>query len=137
MALLKGGNMLLASRIWVALIGLLSLLTVIPHWFRLEGLVAERGIQAIGLIGRANIRADVGGLFLAIGALAIIAAYGRNTTWLAAAMLVSASAFFGRLISLMVDGYGPLVLEPMIIELVAMAAFAAAYRVWKKVPEGL
>ena len=62
--------MALISRILVVLVGLLSLLSVVQHWFRPETLVAERGLQVIGDIGRANMRADVGGIFLGIGLFA-------------------------------------------------------------------
>ena len=50
----------------VGLIGVLSLLSAQQHWFGLETLVVQRGLQAVGDIGRTNIRADIGGLFLAI-----------------------------------------------------------------------
>jgi hypothetical protein len=132
-----GGKMLLASRIWVSLIGLLSILTVIPHWFRVEGLVAERGVHAIELIGRANVRADMGGIFLAIGILALIASYKRSTSWLAATIIVPACALAGRFVSIAIDGYEPRVLQPIIVEAVVIGLFAFAYRIWKKAPEGL
>jgi hypothetical protein len=129
--------MLLASRIWVSLIGILSILSVFPHWFRLDGLVAERGVQAIGLIGRANVRADMGGIFLAIGLLALMASYKRNTSLLAATILVPACALVGRCVSIAIDGYESRVLEPIIVEIVVLMLLGFAYRIWKKAPEGL
>lgn len=129
--------MLLASRIWVSVIGLLSILTVFPHWFRVEGLVAERGVRALGLIGRANVRADMGGIFLAIGILALIASYKRSTAWLLATIIMPASALFGRFVSIGLDGYEPRVLEPIIVETVVIGLFGLAYAIWKKAPEGL
>lgn len=129
--------MLLASRIWVSLIGILSVLTVIPHWFRLESLVAERGVEAIDLIGRANLRADMGGIFLAIGILALMASYKRSTSWLAATIIVPACALAGRFVSIALDGYESRVLEPIIVEIVVLALLGLAYRIWKKAPEGL
>jgi hypothetical protein len=129
--------MLLASRIWVSLIGILSIISVIPHWFRLEALVAERGVQAIDLIGRANVRADMGGIFLAIGMLALIASYKRSTSWLAATIIVPACALLGRFVSITVDGWGTRMMEPIMIELVVLLLLGLAYRIWKKAPEGL
>jgi hypothetical protein len=129
--------MVLASRIWVSLIGLLSILSVMPHWFRVEGLVSERGVQALGLIGRANVRADMGGIFLAIGVLALIASYRRSTTWLLATIIVPACALLGRFLSIVLDGYEQRVLEPIIVEFVVLALLGLAYRIWKKAPEGL
>jgi hypothetical protein len=129
--------MLLASRIWVSLIGLLSILSALPHWFRVEGLAAERGVQALGLIGRANVRADMGGIFLAIGVFALIASYKRSRTWLMATILLPSFALLGRFVSIALDGYEPRVLQPIIVELAVVALLAFAYRIWKKVPEGL
>jgi hypothetical protein len=129
--------MLTASRIWVGLLGILSIWSALPHWFQVEGLAAERGVQAIGLIGRANVRADMGGIFIAIGVLALIASCRRSTVWLLAAIIVPASAFAGRLASLMIDGYSPRIVEPIIVEITVLALFGAALWIWRKAPEGL
>lgn len=129
--------MLLASRIWVSLIGLLSLASAIPHWFKVDGLATERGVQALGLIGRANVRADMGGIFIGIGVFALMAAYRRSTMWLLAATLLPAFALLGRFASIGIDGYEQRVLQPIIVETVVIALLAFAYRIWKKAPEGL
>lgn len=129
--------MILFSRALVATIGLLSLLSVFQHWFAVETLVEARGIQTIGAIGAANIRADIGGLFLAIGVFAFIAAWKRSTTWLLATWLLPALALLGRFISLGIDGFSPRVVEPMAVETVVLTLLGGVYLYWKKVPEGL
>ncbi len=129
--------MVMVSRLLVVLIGLLSLLSVYQHWFAVETLVKERGIQAIGAIGAANIRADVGGLFLAIGLFALIAAWKRSTTWLAITWILPALALLGRVVSLGIDGAGPRVFEPIVVELIVLTLLGAIYLYWKKMPEGL
>ena len=129
--------MILFSRALVALIGLLSLLSVFQHWFAVETLVDARGIQTIGAIGAANIRADIGGLFLAIGVFAFIAAWKRSTTWLLATWLLPALALLGRFVSLGIDGISPRVIEPMVIEAIVLTILGAVYVYWKKLPEGL
>jgi len=48
------------SRLLVAIFGLLSITAVNQHWFDVASLEAARGIKAIGAIGAANIRADIG-----------------------------------------------------------------------------
>jgi hypothetical protein len=128
--------MLLASRAWVTFLGLLSILSVIPHWLGLEALAAERGVEASGIIGRANVRADMGGIFLAIGILALIASYTRSTIWLLATILVPACALLGRFASLLLDGYEPAVLPPIVIEVVVIASLAFAYRLWTRAAAG-
>jgi hypothetical protein len=129
--------MALLSRILVAVIGLLSLLGSLQHWFKVDALVTERGIQAVGDIGRANIRADVGGLFIGIGLFAIIAAAKQNKTWLLAATLLTGSALMGRFVSVAIDGYSPRVGPPMVIEAVVVAIYLVAFQLWGKKPEGL
>lgn len=129
--------MALLSRILVAVIGLLSLFGTLQHWFKVDALVAERGIQAVGDIGRANIRADVGGLFIGIGLFTIIAAAKHDKTWLLAATLLTGSALMGRLVSVAIDGYSPRVGPPMVIEAVVVAIYLVAFRLWGKKPEGL
>lgn len=129
--------MALLSRILVAVIGLFSLLGSLQHWFKVDALVTERGIQAVGDIGRANIRADVGGLFIGIGLFAIIAAAKQDKTWLLAATLLTGSALMGRLVSVAIDGYSPQVGPPMVIEAVVVAIYLVAFWLWGKKPEGL
>jgi hypothetical protein len=129
--------MTMLFRILVAVLGLLSILTALPHWFRVEGLAAARGIQALEAIGRANVRADIGGIFLAIGILALLAAWKQNETWLAATIIVVASALFGRFISFGLDGIGAHVMEPVVVEAVVLAILAGAWFSWKNAPEGL
>jgi hypothetical protein len=129
--------MVIISRIWVAVIGLFSLFAVAQHWFDVDALVAERGIQAVGDIGRANIRADVGGIFIGIGLFAIIAAARQDRTWLLAAILLTSGALLGRFVSVAIDGYSPRVGSPMAVEAIVIAIYLFAYWSWGKKPEGL
>lgn len=129
--------MTLVPRILVGLIGLLSLLSTAQHWFGIESLPSESGLQAIGDIGRANLRADVGGFFLGIGLFAIIAAWQQSRVWLAASTLLVGGALLGRFVSVAIDGYSPRVGSPMLVEAIVIATFAFAYRSWGKKPEGL
>lgn len=129
--------MALVSRILVGLIGLLSLLSTAQHWFGIEALPSERGLQAIGDIGRANLRADVGGVFLGIGLFGIIAAWQQNRLWLTATTLLVGGALLGRFVSVAIDGYSPRVGSPMLVEAIVIAIFAFAFWSWGKKPEGL
>ena len=125
------------SRLLVAIIGLLSITAVNQHWFDVASLEAARGIKAIGAIGAANIRADIGGLFLAIGVFALVASWKRSPTWLLATWLLPALALLGRFISLTIDGIGPKVIEPMVVEAIILVLLGGIYLYWKKAPEGL
>jgi hypothetical protein len=129
--------MVVFSRLLVSLIGLASLLAVWSHWFRIDTLAAERGIQAVGDIGRANVRADVGGLFLCIASFAFVAAWKKSRLWLTATILLVGSALLGRFVSLGIEGYSAPVGSPMLVEAVVIAILALAYWSWGKKPEGL
>lgn len=124
-------------RILVGLIGLLATFTAAQHWFALKTVAAERGIVALEASGRANVRADVGGLFLAIGIFSILAAWKQSRTWAVAALVATGAAFLGRLISFVMDGNAPGVVAPLVIELIFIALFAWAAWSWTKMPEGL
>ena len=129
--------MKILSRALVGLIGLLSLMSASTHWFRLESLVAERGLAAAGDIGRANIRADIGGMFLAIGLFCLFASVRSSKAALLAAIALVGAALLGRFVSVAIDGGSARVYSPMIIEGVVIAILMLALWSWKKVPEGL
>ena len=129
--------MTIISRAIVAVIGIFALLGVVQHWFSLDVVATERGMQAVGDIGRANVRADVGGLFLGISCLTLFAAVRQNKSALLAAALLLAATLFGRFVSVAIDGYSAPVAPPMIIEAVVIAILLYAYRDWGKKPEGL
>ena len=129
--------MIPVSRILVAAIGILALLGVGQHWFDLDGVFAERGMQAVGDIGRANLRADVGGLFLAIACFTLFAAARQNRHALLAAALMLFATLLGRFVSVALDGYSVRVGPPIFIELALIVILFSIYRVWRKKPEGL
>lgn len=129
--------MMIVSRIFVAIIGLLSIIALGQHWFDIASLESARGIKTLGAIGAANIRADIGGLFLAIGVFAMIAAWKRSLTWLLATWLLPALALLGRFVSLAIDGAGPRVIEPMVVEAIILTILGSIYFYWRKAPEGL
>lgn len=129
--------MIILSRILVAIIGLIALLGVGQHWFDLDAVAAERGMQAIGDIGRANIRADLGGLFLGISALTLFAAIRQHQGAILVAALLLVATLFGRFVSIAIDGYSAPVAPPMIVEAILIAILLFVYRAWGKKPEGL
>ncbi len=125
------------SRVLVAIVGLFALLGVGQHWFNLDAVFAQRGMQAVGDVGRANLRADVGGLFLGIGALTLFAAFRINQGAILAAAALLVSTLFGRFVSVAIDGYSSRVGQPILIEALVLAVLLFAYRAWGKKPEGL
>ncbi len=127
----------MALRLLLGIVGLMSVLGTWQHWFRIENLRTERGLEALSIIGRANIRADVGGIFLVIGLFALLAAWQKDARWsLAGAMTVSA-ALLGRFVSLLIDGTNGPVFLPIAIEAIVAVLFVAAWWSWRITPEGL
>lgn len=125
------------ARILVGVVGLLSLQGTWHHWFQTAALVDERGMQALGVIGRANIRADVGGIFLAIGIFALMAAWKRSSAWALGAMIIIASTLTGRFVSGAMDGITSRETMPMAIEAVVLAILGFGWSTFRKKPEGL
>jgi hypothetical protein len=129
--------MIIVSRILVAIIGVIALLGVGQHWFDLDAVATERGMQAVGDIGRANLRADVGGLFLGISGLTLFAAVRQHQGAILAAIVLLGATLIGRFVSIAIDGYSAPVAPPMIVEAVLIAILLFVYRAWGKKPEGL
>lgn len=129
--------MILVTRLLVALIGLFALLGVSQHWFDLEAVHIQRGMLAIGDIGKANLRADVGGLFLGIAILTVFAAARQNRSALLAAAALLSATLLGRFVSVAIDGFGARVGPPMVIEAILIGVLLIVYRAWDKKPEGL
>jgi hypothetical protein len=129
--------MIIITRILVAVIGVIALLGVGQHWFDLDAVAAERGMQAIGDVGRANLRADVGGLFLGISGLALFAAVRQHQGAILAATVLLGATLIGRFVSIAIDGYSAAVAPPMIVEAILIAILLFVYRAWGKKPEGL
>lgn len=125
------------SRILVGLVGLLSLQGAWHHWFQTALLADERGMQPLRAIGRANIRADVGGIFLAIGIFALMAAWKRSSAWTLGAIVIVASTLTGRFVSAALDGLTSREAMPMGIEAGVIAILLFGWAMFKKGPEGL
>ncbi len=119
-------------RLLVGILGALSVATTYPHWFKLNEIVASRGISGIGVMGNANVRADVGGLFLGMGILMLVAAATRSRQWALAALLVICSSFAGRMVSYAIDGGGEGVYPPMAVEVGAILILSGALIFWKR-----
>jgi hypothetical protein len=125
-------------RFLIGLVGIVSAFTALQHWFMLDSVAVTRGFSGLDIAGRANFRADVGGMFLAIGVSHLIAAWRQSATWALNSAAIIALALIGRIVSLALDGSGNGVWAPVIIEAVCLSLSLVAWQNWKgKVPEGL
>jgi hypothetical protein len=118
-------------RILIGIIGLMSVFSALQHMFALDSIASERGLSTLNTAGRANFRADIGGMFMVIGVSHLLAAWKQSSGWALATASIIALALLGRLISLMLDGSGVGVWPPIAIEAVCMSLSLAAWRMWQ------
>lgn len=124
------GIMKLILRVFVSLLAIGALWSVTQHWFMLNDIATERGMVAVGAIGRANLRADVGGIFLSIGLFACIAAWRRSGSMALIAAALVGCALLGRFISAAFDGIDRITAGPIMIEIICLSIFLAAWKAW-------
>jgi hypothetical protein len=122
----------LIARILVGLLALGSLILAAGLWFHTAQAAANFGVSPTGLVGNATVRADIGGIFLALAVFMGMAAWKQSRMWLFGALVTGAGALASRVFGLLVDGYGPGVAQPMIVEIVSLAILLWARSVWAK-----
>ncbi len=120
--------MKLVLRGLVGLAGLLALLLALQFWLHPDLPAAKLGLSPIGHLGLATIRADMAGFFGAAGAFALLAAIRNDGKWLIAPLVMIGIALTGRFITVAVQGWSPELGQPMVIEAVLLALFAAGRR---------
>ena len=127
-----------AARLLALIVAAQAVYGAMLHWFALAAREAQRGFAASDAFGRANLRADIGGIFLVIGLCALIAAWRRSPTWALAAILAIACATAGRLVSGAIDGFAQREIGAIVSELAGIALLLPGWWLWRqKSPEGL
>lgn len=127
-----------AAKIAVGFIGVIMLVV----WGRI--LVAPQEVADTmfllpnGAAGLNTFRADVGGLMLGTGLLALLSLKTKNHQWLLAASLMMACAALGRLTGIILDGSTASSITSVGVEVVLVAIlFGSAQRFKKMENEGL
>ena len=100
----------------------------IEFWIAPEQAAHRLGLEAIGSNGLTALRADLGGLFIALASLSTIAAWSRRRVWIMSAAMTFAAVAAGRAISWIghggPDGDG----ASMLVEFGMIASLAALAR---------
>lgn len=112
----------------IGLLGVLGLLMALMLWLNPAGPAAKLGVEAMGPLGLATIRADMGGFFGAVGILAVLAAFKGQGKLLTAPLLLVALALAGRGVAVAMEGLTPDMVQPIVTEAVLIVAFAAGRR---------
>ena len=112
----------------VGVAGLLALLMAAAFWIRPAELGAKLGLEPIGALGLASMRADLGGFFGAAGVFALLAAVRSRGDLLLVPITLLGIALSGRLLSLALTGFSPPLLQPIVVEAVLLVIMVMGYR---------
>ncbi|UZD90497.1 DUF4345 family protein [Cognatishimia activa] len=95
--------------------------------FAPKRMVKNFAIEPIGTAGLSTIRSVIGGLFLASVTMLLLGLFGGQTIGFVAVALVLGVVAFGRVVSLVTDGFDKAVIPPLVVELVIIAVLLTAY----------
>ena len=73
-------------------------------------------LKSVGTFGLQSIRANFGGLFFSGVVLSLLGLYTKNKTWYQATLILVSIILFGRIISILLDGWTNLGLPALVIE---------------------
>ncbi|MCA6225614.1 MAG: hypothetical protein IM650_09675 [Phenylobacterium sp.] len=118
-------------RVLVGVLGLLSVAMASRIWADPGAAAAQMGLQVNGPLGQATLRADVAGLFAAIGGLSIFGAVKGDGRWLLAPLCLVVAALAGRLLTLVLAGFTPEQAPPILIEVLIALILGAGLRILK------
>ena len=93
---------------------------------------ADFAMTPVGSQGLASLRADFTAFFLVGGLFALLGAWRTDPAPLKVPILLLAVALFGRTVSLVLDGAGPMAWPPMVAEAVMIAILLLGQRVFAR-----
>jgi len=105
-----------AIRLLIGLFGALSLVQASRLWLSPHIAVGVLGLTDLNSTGLATARADLGGIFVAIGLLMLYGAARNSRAALTGGLVVVASAFAGRIFAAVTDGVTSAQQPPLVIE---------------------
>lgn len=123
-------------RILVVLLGLFNIFLGLSFLFNPMEMAADFSIEPLGSQGLATIRADLPAFFLTAAAFALYGAWKQKAWPLLVPMTLMSIALIGRIVSLALDGQGPMAFQPMIVETVMIAISLAGFRMFKGTDNG-
>lgn len=115
-------------RLVVGLIGVLGLGLALRIWADPAATAAKLGLEGVGRLGQATLRADMAGFFGAAGALALAGSVRDDRRLLSAPALMIALALTGRVITVLAAGLTPDQVPPMTVEAVLLVLLVVGRR---------
>ena len=116
-------------RVLVGAVGVLGLLGAAMFLLRTEPAAARFGLQPLGSLGLASLRADLVALFATVGVLSLLGAVRDRADLLLAPLMLLGLALAGRTLSLVMTGPAPDLIPPMVVEAVLIAILVLGRRV--------
>jgi hypothetical protein len=105
----------------IFVLGLFNLVIGVGFLLQPAKLATAFFLSPVGTQGLATIRADFTGFFIGASLFALYGAWKQRSDALLVPIALLGIAFFGRCISLALDGVAPTAIAPMVIEAVMMA----------------
>jgi len=125
--------MTLILRVLVGLAGAAGLVAAIAFWIHPEAAAQGLGLTIANVTGTATVRADMAGFFGASGVFALLAGIRSDARYAFVVLVLMLFALAGRMINVVLSGYTPALLPPILIEVVTVALFSVATRVLSRV----
>lgn len=115
------------ARALLALLGAGALFTAANAWIDPEKVGAGLGLAAIGELGLATLRGDLGTLFGSSGAFMLAAAALGDRRLIVVPLVFTGVGLAGRTLSLALGTYAPTLVPPMVVEAIVIVVLVAAY----------
>ncbi|MGA0611684.1 hypothetical protein [Caldimonas sp. KR1-144] len=93
-----------------------------------EKVSADFAVASTAVAGMGTLRANLGGLFVAMGAFALAGARRGRAHWLAVPLAIVALILVLRVGHVLIDGTSEAAMRSSVVELVLVALFAASRR---------
>lgn len=119
------------AKLLTALVGLLSLALGLLAWISPEQISVIVGLESSSALGTHSLRGDIGAIFLASALGCGLALFKGKVAGLKLPIIIYGLVLLGRLLSLVFTGSGPGVTQPILVEVVLIAASVFAYKTLK------
>lgn len=115
-------------RVLIGIIGVFNVAIGLGFLLAPEKLAAAFFLSPVGAQGMATIRADFPGFFIGAAVFALVGVWSGQARPLLVPILMLGLAFFGRIVSLRVDGVLPTTAQPMIAEAIMLVVLLLGWR---------
>ncbi len=116
------------ARIGVALVGLFSAMMAMMALVLPARVAATLGLVTDAGLGMNTVRADIGAFFLLSFACCVGALFAGKRGWLLAPLALFGFAVLGRILDILLLGPPEGIVQPVVVELVAVALLALGLR---------